>query len=79
MEYTKTLNFLGNEVSQPSHFKTKIWVQTNDDARGTYNTNSQIAFKTTMLKLGLCDYSDAYILVKETIIIIEERADVVAT
>ena len=32
-----------------------------------------------MLKLGLCDYSDAYILVKETIIIIEERADVVAT
>ena len=79
MEYTKTLNFLDNEISQPSHFKTEIWVQTNDDARGTYNTNSQIAFKTTMLKLGLCDYSDAYILVKETIIIIEERADVVAT
>ena len=32
-----------------------------------------------MLKLGLCDYSDAYILVKETIIIKEEQADVVAT
>ena len=26
---------------------------------------SQIKFKTTMLKSSLCDYSDAYILVKE--------------
>ena len=79
MEYTKTLNILDNEVSQPSQFKTKIWVQTNDDVRRIYNTNSQIAFKTTMLKLSLCDCSDAYILVKGTIIIKEERADVVAT
>ena len=39
----------------------------------------KLLFKTTMLKLGLCDYSDAYILVKETIIIKEEQADVVAT
>ena len=29
--------------------------------------NSQIKFKTTMVKSSLCDYSDAYILVKETI------------
>ena len=29
--------------------------------------NSQIKFKTTMLKSSLCDYSDAYILVKGTI------------
>ena len=29
-----------------------------------YNTNSDIRFKTTMLKSSLCDYSDAYILVK---------------
>ena len=29
-----------------------------------YNTNSNIRFKTTMLKSNLCDYSDAYILVK---------------
>ena len=31
------------------------------------NVNSQIKFKTTMLKSSLCDYSDAYILVKGTI------------
>ena len=35
--------------------------------KGVYNVNSQIKFKTTMLKSSLCDYSDAYILVKGTI------------
>ena len=35
--------------------------------RGAYNVNSQIKFKTTMLKSSLCDYSDAYIRVKGTI------------
>ena len=42
-------------------------MEVNDDARGTYNTNSQIKFKTTMLMSKLCDYSDAYILVKGTV------------
>ena len=47
--------------------------------RGTYNTNSQIKFKNTRLKSSLCDYSDAYILVKGTIIITGAGADAVAT
>ena len=38
-----------------------------DESRAAYNINSQIKFKTTMLKPSLCDYSDEYILVKETI------------
>ena len=53
--------------NQPSEFRTKTWVEINDESRGTYNVNSQIKFKTTMLKSSLCDYSDAYILVKGTI------------
>ena len=32
----------------------------NDDARGTYNMNSQIQFKTSILKSNLCDNSNAY-------------------
>ena len=32
-----------------------------------YDTNSQTKFKTSMLKSSLCDYSDAYVLVKGTI------------
>ena len=61
MEYQKIINLLDNASIQPSKFKTKIWVEINDESRGTYNTNSQIEFNTTMLKSSLCDYSDAYI------------------
>ena len=47
-------------------FRTKNWVQLNDDARGTYDTNSQIKFKSTMLKLSLCNYKDPHLFVKRT-------------
>ena len=52
---------------QPSKFRTRNWVEINDESREAYNFNSQIKFKTTMLKSSLCDYSDAYVLVKGTI------------
>ena len=55
--------------NQPSKFKKENWVEINDESRGTYNVNSQMKFKTTMLKSSLCDYSDAYILVKGKITI----------
>ena len=67
MEYQKVVNLQDNIPNQPSKFRTKIWVEINDESRGPYNTNSQIKFKITMLKSSLCDYSDAYILVKGTI------------
>ena len=38
-----------------------------DSACGRCSTNSKIKFKTSMLNSSLCDYSDAYILVSETI------------
>ena len=41
------------------------WI--NNESRGTCNVNSQIKFKTTMLKTILCDYNEAYILVKGNI------------
>ena len=65
MEYQKIANLLDDASSnQPSKFKTKNWVELNDESRGTYNVNSQIKFKNTFLKSSLCYYSDAYILVK---------------
>ena len=67
MEYQKIANLIDDASNQLSKFKTKNWVDINDESRGTYNVNSQIKFKTTMLKSSLCDYSDAYILVKGTI------------
>ena len=60
---------LDNTPNQPSKFRTKSWVEINNYACEMYNTNSQIKFKTSMLKPILRDYSDAYILVSGTIII----------
>ena len=68
MEYQKTANLIDdNTLNQPSKFRTRNWVEKNDESRGAYNVYSQIKFKTTMLKSSLCDYSDAYSLVKGTI------------
>ena len=38
----------------------------NDESKGRYD-NSNIRFKTSMIRSNLCDYSDVYILVKGTI------------
>ena len=48
----------------------------DDDARGTYNANSEIKFNTVMLKSSLCDYSEVYIILKRTITVTETEADV---
>ena len=58
-----------NESNQPSKFRTENWVEINDESRGEYTTGSDIKFKTTILRSSLCDYADAYILVKWTITI----------
>ena len=68
MEYQKIANLLDSASNQPSKFRTKNWVEINDESRGTYTSND-IKFKTTMLRSNLCDYADAYILVKGTITI----------
>ena len=67
MEYQKIANLIDDTSSQPSKFRTRNWVEINDESRGAYNVNSQIKFKTAMLKSSLCVYSDAYILIKGTI------------
>ena len=64
MKYQNIINFLENMPNQSSKFKTKNWVEVNDDVRGTYNINSQIKFKTSILKSNLCYYSDAYISIE---------------
>ena len=68
MEFQKIANLLDNASNQPSKFRTRNWVEINDEPRGTY-TSKSIRFKTTMLRSSLYDYADAYILVKGTITI----------
>ena len=78
MEYQKIINLLDNILNQLSKFKTKNWIDINDQSRAVYNNNNDIRFKTTMLKPSLCDYSDAYILVKGTITITGAGGDAAA-
>ena len=78
MEYQKIIHLLDNTSNQLPKFRTKIWIEINDQSRGVYHTNSDIRFKTTMLMSSLCDYSDAYMLVKGTITITGAGADAAA-
>ena len=69
MEYDKINNLLLSEVNeseQLSKFVTREYVRVNS-LLDTYNENKSIRFKTPMLRSNLCDYPDAYILVKGTI------------
>ena len=75
MEYQKIANLLNDESKKPSKFRTRNWIEINDEARGTYSPNKQIKFKTSMLRSSLCDYSDAYILVKGNITVNNTAAE----
>ena len=76
MEYQKIAHLIDRESSsEPSKFKTRNWVEVSDESRGTYNIDSQIKFKTGMLKSILCDYTDAYILIKGIITVNNTAAE----
>ena len=69
MEYDKINNLLlseDNESEKLSKCVTREYVKVNS-LSNAYNENKSIRFKTPMLRSNLCDYSDAYILVKSTI------------
>ena len=73
MEYQKITNLLGTTLDEIPRFITKKWVEVHDQsgsADDRYKPNKQIRFKTSMLRSDLCDYSDAYIVVKGTITVV---------
>ena len=74
MKYQDLTNLLDNTPNQPTKFKATIEVEINDESRGTHNKNNQIRFQTLMLRSRLCDYRDAYILVKRTVAVADETA-----
>ena len=74
MEYKKIINLSGNTQNQLFKFRRKTWTEKSDDSLVTCNPNSQIKFKTSMLKTGLCNYI-AYILVTGTINVVGAGAD----
>ena len=70
MEYQKITNLLGTMLDEIPRFITKKWVKVYEpsgSADDRYKPNKKIQFKTLMLRSDLCDYSNAYIVVKGTI------------
>ena len=65
MKYQKIANLLNTEWNQTSKFRTRNWVDINDESRGEYSSDKLIRFKTAMLRSSLCDYSMYIYLLKE--------------
>ena len=80
MEYEKIAKLISNNEEFPdniSKFTSKKLVQVYDETdNADYRENKQIRFKTPMLRSDLCDYSDAYIVVKGNINFTVNRANV---
>ena len=72
MEFQKIANFLNTTSDDKDlpRFVTKKWIEVYDQSEGNYNVNKEIRIKTSMLRSDLCDYSNAYIVVKGNITIV---------
>ena len=69
MEFNNINSLLGPAHDEVPRFITKKWIEVQSQSGSTYNTSKLIRFKTSMLRSDLCDYSDAYVWVKGTIIV----------
>ena len=88
MEYQKIINLLDDLTNQPSKFRAKNWVEINDKSRRDYNDDDEnkndnnndnnIKFERSMIRSSLCDYSDEYVLAKETATVPNTAAESVA-
>ena len=69
MEFQKIVNLLDKTSDDKDlpKFSTKKWIEVYDQSEKNYNVNEEIRIKTPMLRLDLCDFSDAYNVVKGTI------------
>ena len=69
MEFQKIVNFLDitSDNKDLPRFVTKKWIDIYDQSEGNFNPNQEITIKTSMLRFDLCDFNDAYIVVKGNI------------
>ena len=74
MEFQKITNFLDitSDNKDLPKFVTKKWIEVYDQSEGNYDVNKEIRIKTSMLRSDLCDFNDAYIVVKGNITVNEK-------
>ena len=77
MEYQKTINISDNKKNESSKFRARNCFEINDESQRTYNESNQVKF-TSLIRSNLFDYSDAYILAKETVTVTNTVAQSVA-
>ena len=66
MEFQKIVNLLDitSDNEDLPKYVTKKWIEVFNQSEKNYNSNKEIRIKTPMLRSDLCDFSDAYIVVK---------------
>ena len=69
MEFQKIINLLDitSDDKDLPRFVTKKWIEVYDQSEKNYNVNKEIKIKTPMLRSDLCDFIDAYIVIKGNI------------
>ena len=69
MEFQKIVNFLDTTSDNKNwpNFVTKKWIEVYDQSQGNCNVYKEIRIKTSMFRSDLCDFSDAYVVVKGNI------------
>ena len=72
MEFENIVNLVDTTSDDKDlpRFATKKWIEVYDQSEGNYNVNKETKIKASMLISDLCDYSDAYIVVKENITVV---------
>ena len=72
MEIQKIINLLDATSDQKDlpRFVTKKWIEVYDQSEKSYSVKKEIRIKTSMLRSDLCDYSNAYIIVRGDITVI---------
>ena len=69
MEFQKIINLLEitSDYKDLPWYVTQKCIELYDQSEKNYNINKEIRFKTSILRSDLCDFSNAYIVVKGNI------------
>ena len=71
METQKIVDMLNSTENEYSKFSTKKVYVIDSETKGNYFCKNPIKFLTSSLESSLCDYSDAYILLQEILLLLE--------
>ena len=74
MEFQKIINLLDitSDDKDLPRYVTKKWIEVYDQSEKNYSFNKEIRIKTPILRSDLCDFSDAYIIVKGNITVVKK-------